>query len=205
MRIGWHSRGYLPHLEAGERLQFLTWRLADSLPKHTLDQWIREVQGLPDSVAKQELLHRTGNYLDEGHGDCLLRNPSLARIVQETLLAKHDVDYRLVCWVVMPNHVHAMLSPLPGNDLARIVKRLKGASARYINLERGQSGTIWHPDYWDKLIRDEAMFERIRKYIEWNPVKARLCLEPRAWPYSSASETMQERLRSAEIERGVKD
>lgn len=105
----------------------------------------------------------------------------------------------------MPNHVHVILSPYKGVELGKIVKQIKGSSARAINLARGSAGALWHPDYLDKLIRDEQAYDKIRLYIEWNPVKAGLCHEPDRWPYSSASERAQELLAEPESIAGVKD
>lgn len=205
MKLGWHSRGYLPHFEAGEHPQFLTWRQADSLPKSVLEDWNRELNELPDSERRRELVRRAGRYLDEGRGTCLLRQHHLACLVRDVLLESHGKQFRLYSWVVMPNHVHVVLTPLSGFELGTIIQKLKGSSSRAINLARGASGSFWHRDYFDKLVRDEEMFERIRLYIEWSPVRAGLCHEPKRWPFSSASESFQEWLKLDAHEWGDED
>lgn len=192
MRTGWRSRGYLPHIDAGEAPIFLTWRLADALPKTVIDEWIRDLKAVPDETAKAEFLRRMGKFLDAGHGSCRLKNPAAAKAVQDVLVKGHGDKYDLHAWVVMPNHVHCLLSPKPGCELSTIVQRLKGASARAVNAQISQVGTLWEPDYYDKLIRDIEAMERIRHYIEWNPVKTGLCQDPKHWPYSSANESIRE-------------
>lgn len=66
----WHSRGYLPHFDSGEVAQFVTWRLADSLPQSVLDKWRQELA--PDIMpnAKVILRRRIEHYLDQGYGNC---------------------------------------------------------------------------------------------------------------------------------------
>ncbi len=194
MRTGWHSRGYLPHIEAGQEPQFLTWRLADSVPKSVLDVWFEELARRPERERKRELMRRVGKFLDAGFGSCVLRMPHVARIVQEGLMYYHPDRYVLHSWVVMPNHVHTLLTPQHGHEVARIMQSLKSYTAKRINEVTGSSGTFWQRDYLDKLILDREQFERIRLYIEWNPVKAGLCFEPQAWPFSSACEAAREKL-----------
>ena len=94
----------------------------------------------------------------------------------------------------MPNHVHALLTPEPSVSLAGAMHRIKGASSREINRLFGRSGRLWQPESLDRWIRDETHFEGVRRYIEWNPVKAKLCRDPKLWPWSSANDAARARL-----------
>ncbi|MEQ1935870.1 MAG: transposase, partial [Fimbriimonadaceae bacterium] len=122
---GWYYRGYVPHIDAGSVPQFLTWRLEDSLPAKVIEVWRRELRGLPDSDRKREMWRRTEQYLDAGHGSLILRNPIAGQIVQATLIHDHNIKYSLRSWVVMPNHVHCILTPLPGFTLETILRTIK--------------------------------------------------------------------------------
>ena len=63
---------------------------------------------------------------------------------------------------------------MDGHDLTDILKAWKGFTARQINLQRSDSGTVWQKDYWDLLIRNEKHFLATVNYIQRNPLKARL-------------------------------
>jgi hypothetical protein len=87
---GWHHRGYLPHFDGGEELiQFVTFRLADSFPASRLDAWKQELKLLAPGKANEEIRRRTEECLDAGHGECLLRHPRIAQLVQNALLFFH--------------------------------------------------------------------------------------------------------------------
>jgi REP element-mobilizing transposase RayT len=184
---GRYSRGYLPHIEAGAVPQFLTWRLNDSLPTSVIEAWREELSTLPEDERKREIQRRVESYCDAGHGSCLLAQPGLARVVQETLFYDHGRRYSLHAWVVMPNHVHVLLTPIEGATLAEIMRVLKSVSSTRINKKTGQEGRMWQPDFYDRMIRTTDHLDGVRQYIEWNPVKAKLCTDPAAWPYSSAN------------------
>src|SRR6478609_4205102 len=74
----WHSRGYLPHLESAGRTQAVTFRLADSLPKHAAEEVLRETD---DTERRKKMEH----FLDAGIGNCLLRSPAAAEKVESVL------------------------------------------------------------------------------------------------------------------------
>lgn len=193
---GFYSRGYLPHLDAGSRPQFITWRLNDSVPSHLFEEWRTQCEALPEAKRKQELYVLTERYLDEGHGSCILRSPVASAKVQDALLFYNGARYELHAWVIMPNHVHVLLTPAQGQDLTSILRPIKSYTATHIHKALGGSGALWQADFFDRLIRDEEHFHRVRKYIEWNPVKAKLCTGPEHYVYSSAHPHSEERLKS---------
>ena len=183
---GWHSRGYLPHFDGGEILQFVTIRLADSLPAHLLDVWRVELELEKVEDKNAALRKRIEYYLDQGHGNCYLQVKEIAEIVKNSLLHLNDKKYRLIAWVIMPNHIHFLVRLLPGVSLSSTIQVLKGFSAREANkvLERG--GAFWQADYFDRYIRNEKHFLATLSYIENNPVKAALCVVKEEWFFSSA-------------------
>src|SRR5881628_3585254 len=99
---GWHSRGYLPHFDAPGTQQFLTWRLADSLPASRRGEWEHLLVIKEDREEQIQL----AAYLDKGHGSCVLRRVDIAETVERTFLFDDGLRCRLLAWVIMPNHVH---------------------------------------------------------------------------------------------------
>ncbi|HXT64340.1 MAG TPA: transposase [Pyrinomonadaceae bacterium] len=183
---GWHSRGYLPHFDGGEIAQTVTFRLADSLPQNVLERWKRELDKKSSVNGDSILRKRIERYLDQGYGGCALRDHRVAAIVQDSLLYFDDERYRLSGWVVMPNHVHLMLTSGVGWSLSRIMKDMKSFTSREANKVLGRHGHFWMEDYFDRYVRDSNHFVSAVAYIEANPVKARLCDRPEDWMFSSA-------------------
>ncbi|HUS10256.1 MAG TPA: transposase [Pyrinomonadaceae bacterium] len=129
---------------------------------------------------------RIERYLDQGYGDAFLKVPEVVRMVQNALLKFDGVRYQLFSWVVMPNHVHCLMTRFEENELSDILHSIKSFTAHEANNLLGRQGQFWIEEYFDRYIRNEEHFERTVKYIENNPVKAGLCLEPEHWPYGSA-------------------
>jgi putative transposase len=96
------------------------------------------------------------------------------KLTLEHLRFGHQQFYLLAAAVIMPDHVHMLLCPLPGYDLSRIMKGIKGVSARKINQIRHSKGIIWQDESWDRIVRDRAEFEEKLRYLADNPVKAGL-------------------------------
>jgi REP element-mobilizing transposase RayT len=187
----WHSRGYLPHFESSEATQHVTFHLADSLPQTVLLRLEAEMKALPAEKRDVERRKRVDAWIDAGHGSCVLRKPGIADMVQGSLLAFDSERYRLLAWVVMPNHVHVLFQAIDGWTVAKIVASWKKFTARKICDERGDSGEgagapVWHREYWDRFIRDRRHFEEVIEYIHLNPVKAGLVVTAGEWQWSSA-------------------
>jgi REP element-mobilizing transposase RayT len=183
---GWHSRGYLPHFDGGQIPQGVTFRLADSLPNQVIERWKTELKHEPDEKRNAELRIRTEAWLDAGHGHCLLRNPTAAKIVQDALLYFDGARYRLHNWCVMPNHVHVLFSCMEGHALSGIVHSWKSFTAKAVNKAMSRSGQFWMEDYFDRYTRDAEHYARAMAYIDNNPVKAGLCKTPEEWPWCAS-------------------
>lgn len=118
--------------------------------------------------------HTIERWLDAGAGACLLRDPEVAEIVGSA--SSHFAGGRcdLHSWVVMPNHVHLLVSLREGEVLAGLMQSWKGFTSRAINRLLHRSGTLWQKDYHDCLIRNTEHFWNCAKYIRNNPAKASL-------------------------------
>jgi REP element-mobilizing transposase RayT len=173
---GWHSRGYLPHFDSTETVQFVTFRLADSLPAHI-------AKALQD---RDHVLPRLERELDAGLGACWLKRPDIASMVEDALIHFDGARYRLLGWCIMPNHVHVVIEIVDEHSLTGIVGSWKSFTAKRANSQIGRSGPFWHPDYFDRFMRDEGHLARTVVYVEHNPVKAGLVAEAFNWRWSSA-------------------
>ena len=102
------------------------------------------------------------------------------------------VRYRLLAWVVMPNHVHVLFQPVNGWTLARIVASWKTYTGRQLALlyrhmpASSHARCVWQREYWDRFMRDELHFQVTKSYIHDNPVKAGLVARAEEWEWSSA-------------------
>ena len=173
---GWHSRGYLPHFDSAETIQFVTFRLFDSLPRAVAEMLAKQ----PDNLAK------TDENLDGGLGACWLKDPTIAALVEDAMLHFDGDRYRLLAWCIMPNHVHVVVEPIEGTGLGAIVQAWKSFTAHRANSVLDRSGPFWHKDYFDRFIRDEGHLARTIDYVESNPVKAGLASTANSWSWSSA-------------------
>ena len=115
-----------------------------------------------------------------------LRQPEIARIVVASIYKGVDLGhYELGAYVVMANHVHLLIRPRIAPD--RLLKSLKGATAREANRVLGRTGEpFWQKESYDHWVRSASEFQNIRTYIEANPVKAGLVRNPRDYSWSSA-------------------
>ena len=191
---GWHERGYLPHCDQPGLTQFITFRLWDSMPVSRRGEWehllaINERSNVPRSgarsIASREQRTKLEDYLDRGLGECFLRDPRIAALMENAMRFHHGTRFELLAWVVMPNHVHVLIR-VGDTPLSKIIQNWKSISAVKANKLLGRAGDFWQLDYWDTFMRDDEQTRKAIRYIESNPVKAKLCRAPEEWPFSSA-------------------
>lgn len=178
----------MPHFDGEAVTQSITFRLADSLPLHVLEGWKQELahQALPDSERQLELQKLIERYLDQGIGARYLQEPHIADLVEKALYYFDGERYRLLSWVIMPNHIHLLMTPFAGHSLTEIMRSLKSYTAHEANKLLKRTGKFWFEDYFDRYIRNAEHYAAVVRYIENNPVKAGLCDSPEEWRYGSA-------------------
>ena len=115
-----------------------------------------------------------------------LANAGAAEIVENALWdgQKTLLRYELHAFVVMPNHVHMLATGRVAT--ATWLRSLKGFTASKANQALGLTGPFWQHESYDHLVRNTAEFERIRAYIENNPVRAGLAVSSEQFRWSSA-------------------
>ena len=185
-------RNHLPHWRQNGTTYFVTSRLGDSIPKATLDAWFKEralwlranhcasvddVENLPEEKRRAFHRHFTEKFhkfLDAGMGECLLRQPPLAQIVADAFRFFDGQRYELGEFVVMPNHVHLLLTPKPEHDLSGIMQSLKRHTPSEINKRLGREGSLWQQESFSHIVRIGEQLAKFQRYIAENPAKARL-------------------------------
>lgn len=206
---------HLPHWRQDGASYFATFRLCDSLPQdklHELHQLRKEWKvrhPMPysrtqlDELSRETML-RVERWLDQGRGSCLLRDPRAARLVTDSMHYFDLQRYELGCYVVMPNHVHAIVRPftvgwicnpsqsragsqelcldpkvMDGStwELEGILQSWKRHTARTINKLVGLHDSLWQQESFDRIIRDEEHLWRAIQYIGANPFTARLTVK----------------------------
>jgi REP element-mobilizing transposase RayT len=180
--LGWYDRGYIPHFDGGQVSQFLTFRLFDSLPKSVIQDW-REKTSRLGKEGKAIFRKNVENYLDKGSGSCFLTDERVAKLTEDSLLFHHTKKYDLVAWVIMPNHIHFLATPLENVELSAIAHSIKSYTAHEANKVLGRQGQFWQHEPFDRYIRDRKHFVSVIRYIENNPVKAGLCGRPQDWRF----------------------
>jgi len=171
-----HSRR-LPHYHSAGQATFLTWRLHGSLPPS---------RGFPSPIASGQAFLAMDRLLDSTcTGPLFLRVPEVGKMVMDAIHYRDQRTYRLHSFVVMPNHVHLLMTPLEA--VSKVMQSLKRFTAREGNRMLGLTGQpFWQDESYDRLVRNDTEFDRIVHYIERNPVTAGLAATPEEFPWSSA-------------------
>ena len=185
-----------PHWSQAGAIVFVTFRTDDSIPRKVLERWQTEQQewlkrhgidsNLHWSVAaesinpadrklfKKYFNEKRESYLDRCQGACVLRDPSLATIVSDSLLHFDEQRYRMGDFVVMPNHVHLLCAFGSAEQMTAQFDSWLHYTATLINRQLGRKGKFWQGEPFDHLVRSPEQYEYLRDYIRDNPKKANL-------------------------------
>jgi REP element-mobilizing transposase RayT len=175
----------LPHWQCDRGVYHISFRLADSIPKSTREQWIRErefwvaqakqfgTEFLEETERKLQYLfsEKIEKYLDAGYGQCYLKQFVIAKLVADSLTHFDGRRYCLHAWCIMPNHVHIIAEPMPGHDLLSIIHSWKSYTAHQANKVLGLSGAFWQPDAYNHIIRSKKEYDFQVEYVWENPEK----------------------------------
>lgn len=201
-----HYQRNLPHILPPGEIIFITYRLANTVPKEVLQRMHedkqRAIQRIGDKAidepAKRQAEYNEhkryfsvfDTYLDSvTTGPDWLQMSDIATIVKESLHYKDGGEYDLYAYCVMPNHVHLLLSI---RQILRsfyiTLKSIKGFSARRANELLDRTGQpFWQAESYDHVVRNQKEFDNIIAYILNNPVKAGLVDEWPHWPHTYLS------------------
>ncbi|WDE98878.1 transposase [Lentisphaera profundi] len=166
----WHRRGFIPHYDASDKYQMVTYRLADSLPIDALklgaphsnaDEMTKKRKadlsplGAPHSNADEMTKKRklTENFLDQSHGSCLLQTPKVAQKQIEAWEYFNGERYELIAYVVMPNHVHLLIKTYPSWPLSQLVASWKKHVTYFVQKDKD----LWQ-QYRESYLQDRKAF-----------------------------------------------
>lgn len=136
----------------------------------------------------------TLNLLQRGRNDLLLRHIDPLRTTVARVRAKYP--FHIHGWVVLPDHIHCVISLPPGDSdyplrwrlikagFSRAIPELHDTALSSSREKRGERG-IWQRRYWEHLIRDGRDFAAHMDYVHINPLKHRLVDRVADWPYST--------------------
>jgi putative transposase len=113
---------------------------------------------------------------------------ALAEILcQRIIICRDSGTYLLHEFVVMPNHLHLLLTPGESTTLEKAIQLIKGGSSHEIHKCREHKMEIWQPGFHEWTVRNSKDFATKVEYIRMNPVRARLVMKPEEWAHGSAS------------------
>jgi len=200
---GYYTRR-LPHYQPNGYAFFITFRLVESLPLDVViklqkekEEHLLKIQGIANQTAKREsyrALHKAyfakfDKLLDTtSTGHHWLKLPEVANIVKIKIHSFDNINYDLISYCIMSNHVHLVIKLLNSErfkyPLTKILQLLKSQTAIYCNKELKRSGQFWQGESYDHVVRDSAELARIVNYILQNPVKAGIANEAETYEYS---------------------
>ena len=189
----------LPHWQPIAASFFVTTRLYNSIPMPVLKQLReqkKELLAKANATGDKEQIYHTQKKLFALYDNALDFNPNgpyylaqseIAEIIKESFEHRDGKEFTLWAYTIMSNHIHFLITTYDTNThyLWKIVQNLKKYTAREANKILGRTGNpFWEEEYYDHIVRNDAEFHRIERYIMMNPVKAGLIEKPEDWAWS---------------------
>jgi putative transposase len=117
----------------------------------------------------------------------LFQRDQVAELMVATFFKYRDAgEFQLHEYVVMPNHIHLLLTVNEPKTLSRLVQLIKGGFSHSLRQNGIVFRAVWEQRYYDRRVRDENEFADVSRYIRQNPVRKRLVGRAEDYPYSSA-------------------
>lgn len=118
----------------------------------------------------------------------LFQKEAPARILLEQVLSCRERGfYKLHAFVIMPDHLHLLLTPAEQTSLEKAMQMIKGGSAHKIRHGLQYQAPVWQPGFHDRWMRDADEYQSRLRYIAENPVSVRLVERAEDYALSSAS------------------
>lgn len=172
--------GDLPHWEQQGKMQYVTFRLADSLPQVVI-QHIREMEEQfmrdhprpwsTETAAQFKKLKSPAmeEFLDNGYGSCVLKSAEIRALLVSAINYYDGKAFETVAYVIMPNHVHLLVIMFSGVDVRDVMHSIKSYTSHKINKLLGYTGKLWQRESFDRIVRSSAQMRNYITYIENNP------------------------------------
>lgn len=117
----------------------------------------------------------------------LFQRTETADLLLTTLFRYRDAgEFAVHEFVIMPNHVHLLISVDDDHAVGRAMQMVKGGFSYAVGKEGLKLKAVWQPSYYEHRVRDEDEYERMRNYIHHNPVRRGLAERATKYAYSSA-------------------
>ncbi len=180
---------------------FVTFRLANSLPKETIVRLREERKQLERELHKDSKASQHKERLYELHKryfgkfDKLLdgastephwlSNSHVVKMVVDAIHYRDSKKYELIAYSIMPNHVHMVITvERSDTSLYRILQSLKAFTAKEANKILNRNGAFWQNESYDHVVRNEKELGNIIWYVLNNPVKAGFVKDWKEWKWS---------------------
>ena len=179
-----HRRN-LPHLYYNEGIYFVTYRLYNSIHPSELEKLQKIINSQYDEK-KKKVFKKYDTLLDKPYNNVkYLLKSKIAEICKNSILYFNKKDIDVICFCVMPNHIHLVFELLSKDKLVGdIMASIKKYSAREANKALNRTGTFWQAESFDRLVRDEKELYNIIKYVLLNPVNAGLVNDYKDWQHT---------------------
>ena len=199
-----YYKRYLPHIQPVDSVLFVTYCLAFQYPGKFYAQLQKRKIRFQESIKKlskkekkkkAEIFNKkqfdfTDNFIANFKDSPeWLRDDIIAEIVKYSLFFQDKNEYNLLCYCIMPNHVHILIKPILKSEgkpypLFPIMQKHKSYTAVEANKILNRNGKFWQRGYYDHYVRDEKEYFNIIRYILNNPVKAGFVEKYKDWEYS---------------------
>jgi carbamoyl-phosphate synthase large subunit len=171
---------------------FVTMHLRDALPEHVQEEGAAEHERIQSMVAAgtigeserkqfgKMLEDWFDRFLDAGDGSAPFINDDLAKLVDDSLRQFDAARYRLHAWVVMPNHIHAVIEPAEGFRLAEVLQLWRQSIDKKVGLARRHEEPLWEPEFYSSRILSQEDYERYVSEVLDDPAEGGL----QGWPWT---------------------
>ncbi|WP_340124516.1 transposase [Methylobacter svalbardensis] len=116
---------------------------------------------------------------------CFVSEEDMAAYVGWLKKYSKENEVAIHAWVFMTNHVHLLCTPRSSGGISKMMQSLGRSYVRYFNFTYKRSGTLWEGRYKASLVQTEQYLLELYRYIELNPVRAKMVLEPEDYTWSS--------------------
>ena len=161
---------HLPHWYQPDKTVFITFRLADSLPASRRKEITIELINIEETnkenqkARRKAIMNKMEQWLNSGYGSCLLAQSEVRNIVEQSLQYFDNKDWHLHAYVIMPNHIHILATPITEIPCQQIINNVKSYTQHCIQTEH-----LWQKGMFDHTVRNEESFKKIINYIADNP------------------------------------
>lgn len=208
-----YYRRNLPHWQPVGAEYFVTFRLANSLPKEAIERLKKERELLVKKYShknkgklRREVNRRIFKKFEEQlvknkRGPTWLKDASIAKIVEDSIHFRDNREYELYAYCIMPNHVHLVFRHLANKikqkadeyPVTKILASLKKYTSKHCNITLNRTGNpFWQDESYDHVIRGTEELRRIIFYTLNDPVKSSFVDDWRDWKHSYCKSDFRE-------------